>query len=114
MQRKRTRSHPQKYKRHKANTVDFFVLREALKDSPTSTTATTVPVVDVNNLKTPDDKFGKEVFDQLLDMQKNNKKFVDFSNTLNLNERMRVHHIAEQFGAEHFSRYAFSFSHNHI
>lgn len=105
MQRKRTRSHPQKYKKHKTNTVDFFVLREALRDQE-QPAAFEKPLVsvDLDKLVKPDDKFGKDVFDQLMDMAKNGKKFVDFSNTLNLSERMRVHAIAEQFGVEHFSR----------
>ena len=85
--------------------MDFFVLREPLTgtEQPSSTNT---PVIDVDydSLKAPDDKFGKDVFDQLMDLVKSDNKFVDFSNTLNLNERMRVHHIAEQFGVEHFSR----------
>nr|CAG4709530.1 unnamed protein product [Naegleria fowleri] len=84
-------------------TAQFFIIRKPLNQEM-------INYSQRNNLKPiipkePEDEMGKSFYKCLKEFVEDEKAHVfDFSNTLNLAQRKRVHSLAEEFNLDHFSR----------
>jgi len=84
------------------NTTQFFIVRKPLQETPlvfnNSNLKPTIP-------KEPEDEMGKAFYRELKQFVEDKNAYVhDFSNTLNLAQRKRLHSLAEEFQLDHFSR----------